>query len=268
MKKILAILLSLSALFVGSTGIVDAYVSVRGYYKSNGTYVAPHVRSNPNGLKSDNYGYTPNQGIYNKTYGTRGESWDTPTYISDPYYSVGKSMYDSNQAATYPVVNNCPANSYFDGVSACKCLSGYVVNAGQCVTERAYYFAWCNSRMGIMSKYNESTKQCACLDGYEFNGSLCLLKAPKVENRSNSTSYRSCPLNSHETTYDSSKCECNSGFEVNSMRNACVQIMRNQNNESKLSNKQIGINYYLERKTCIGLTDDQFSECLAYAINH
>jgi len=28
-------------------------VSVKGYYKKNGTYVAPYVRSSPNGLKYD-----------------------------------------------------------------------------------------------------------------------------------------------------------------------------------------------------------------------
>ncbi len=31
-------------------------VSVRGYYRSDGTYVQPHVRSAPNATRSDNYG--------------------------------------------------------------------------------------------------------------------------------------------------------------------------------------------------------------------
>ena len=35
----------------------DAIVSVRGYYHSDGTYVRTHVRSNPNGLKYDNYSW-------------------------------------------------------------------------------------------------------------------------------------------------------------------------------------------------------------------
>lgn len=73
----------------------DAYVSVKGYFRKDGTYVRPHVRSNPNGLKYDNYGWTPSQGLYNKTYGTRGSYWDTPTYITDPYYYKGKSLYES-----------------------------------------------------------------------------------------------------------------------------------------------------------------------------
>jgi len=71
----------------------DAYVKVKGYYRSDGTYVAPHVRSNPNGLKYDNYSYTPSQGLYNTTYGTRGTEWDTPTTITDPDYYEGKALY-------------------------------------------------------------------------------------------------------------------------------------------------------------------------------
>ncbi|WP_234682993.1 hypothetical protein [Bradyrhizobium monzae] len=46
-----------------------------GYTRSNGTYVAPYVATNPNGTQRDNYGtsgnYNPNTG----TFGTR-----TPRY--------------------------------------------------------------------------------------------------------------------------------------------------------------------------------------------
>ena len=80
MKLVLIIKITLVLFVVFSLVLVnsvDAYVNVKGYTKKDGTYVAPYVRSNPNGLKSDNYGYTPSQGTYNKTYGTRGSSWDT-----------------------------------------------------------------------------------------------------------------------------------------------------------------------------------------------
>lgn len=82
----------------------DAYVTVKGYYRKDGTYVAPHVRSEPNGLKYDNYGYTPSQGLYNPTYGTKGAAWDTPTYITDPDYYEGKALYQAGLTpATIPV---------------------------------------------------------------------------------------------------------------------------------------------------------------------
>ncbi len=97
MKKVLCLLCMVLTMFITTVSIADAYVSVKGYYKSNGTYVAPHVRSNPNGLKSDNYSYKGGE-IYNKSYGTKGTYWDTPTYITDPNYYEGKSLYDSNQS--------------------------------------------------------------------------------------------------------------------------------------------------------------------------
>jgi len=76
----------------------DAYVNVNGYYRKDGTYVRPHVRSDPNGLKYDNYSWTPSQGLYNESYGTRGSEWDTPTYITDPDYYTGKMLYESGQS--------------------------------------------------------------------------------------------------------------------------------------------------------------------------
>ena len=97
MKKLYILAVILASIFLLKIGSVEAYVSVKEYYRSNGTYVAPYVRSNPNGLKSDNYGYTPSQGAYNPTYGTRGTEWDTPTTITDPDYYEGKALYDAGK---------------------------------------------------------------------------------------------------------------------------------------------------------------------------
>lgn len=100
MKKIIAVAFLALFLFGFSLNNSEAYVRVKGYYRSNGTYVAPHVRSNPNGLKYDNYSYTPSQGLYNPTYGTRGATWDTPTYVTDPNYYEGKALYESGSSGT------------------------------------------------------------------------------------------------------------------------------------------------------------------------
>lgn len=95
MKKVISLIVLFVFVFLIGPFSASAYVSVKGYFKKNGTYVAPYVRSNPNGLKYDNYSYKPSQGLYNSTYGTRDAYWDTPTYITDPDYYVGKSIYDS-----------------------------------------------------------------------------------------------------------------------------------------------------------------------------
>ena len=46
-----------------------------GYTRSNGTYVAPYVATNPNGTQRDNFGASGNYNPYTGTYGTR-----TPKY--------------------------------------------------------------------------------------------------------------------------------------------------------------------------------------------
>lgn len=38
--------------------------SVRGYTKKDGTYVAPHQRTNPNGTQRDNWSSKPNYNPY------------------------------------------------------------------------------------------------------------------------------------------------------------------------------------------------------------
>ena len=78
-----------------------AYTSVKGYYRSNGTYVQPYVRSSPNALKYDNYGYSGGS-LYNKSYYSSGKnyssSWYTPSYQTDSSYYAGRSIYNSRHS--------------------------------------------------------------------------------------------------------------------------------------------------------------------------
>lgn len=55
MKKRLIPLIS-TCLLLGSVNSVFADVYVEGYYRSDGTYVRPHMRSSPDGVKWNNYG--------------------------------------------------------------------------------------------------------------------------------------------------------------------------------------------------------------------
>lgn len=97
MKNLIAIVLFLTASF-GFVSSAYAYTSVKGYYRSNGTYVQPYVRSSPNALKYDNYSYSGGS-LYNKSYYSSSKSysssWYTPTYYTDKSYYQGKSLYDS-----------------------------------------------------------------------------------------------------------------------------------------------------------------------------
>lgn len=60
-----------------------AQVSVNGYVRSDGTYVAPHVRSSPNSYQFDNYGARGNTNPYTGQRGT-GPSEFYPTVPRSP----------------------------------------------------------------------------------------------------------------------------------------------------------------------------------------
>ncbi len=243
-KKILPILLIFC--IVGGFYMVhnaDAYVHVRGYYRKNGTYVRPYVRSNPNAFKFDNYGWTPSQGLYNKSYyaPTRNYSsdWYTPSYITDPYYYLGKSLYENGQSdlssytvpktitpsyipsygrtvrgrtgiimSTVPttpkVIPTCGANEYLSTYNnKCYCNSGYKRNsAGVC--EKVI----CGENE-YLSTWNN---KCYCNIGYKRNYSTG--KCEKVI----------CGANEYLSTYNN-KCYCNSGYKRNYSTGQCEQII-------------------------------------------
>lgn len=70
MKKLISIIFSL-VLLLGFLGIAKADTYVRGYYKSSGTYVAPHYRSDPDGYTSNNWSTYPNVNPYTGKIGTK-----------------------------------------------------------------------------------------------------------------------------------------------------------------------------------------------------
>jgi hypothetical protein len=55
------------------TGFVfsQSHVHVKGYYKSNGTYVKPHYRTSPNNTVYDNWSTYPNVNPYTNQRGTK-----------------------------------------------------------------------------------------------------------------------------------------------------------------------------------------------------
>jgi hypothetical protein len=55
----------------GGTGSNSRSHSVQGHTTNSGTYVAPHVATNPNSTQRDNYGATGNVNPYTGAVGTR-----------------------------------------------------------------------------------------------------------------------------------------------------------------------------------------------------
>jgi len=56
MNKLIGLLMGL-LLVISNVGVAFSKdVFVRGYFRKDGTYVQPHIRSSPDGIKSNNYG--------------------------------------------------------------------------------------------------------------------------------------------------------------------------------------------------------------------
>lgn len=108
-KKILAII-ALSV-FV-SPSFTQAAVWVNGYTRSDGTYVSGHYRSEPNGLKYDNYSWSPGDDLYNNSYYSSGyeSDWYTPSYTWDEDYYSG---YNYNTSVLGSDYNNYYVDDYY-----------------------------------------------------------------------------------------------------------------------------------------------------------
>jgi hypothetical protein len=106
MKRVATILVVL-AIVLGAGISVRADVRVRGYYRSNGTYVQPHWRSNPDGDFRNNWSTYPNVNPYTGAVGTKR----TPSYSSSPSYRmpsyspIPSYRTPGSNRSTYPNVN-------------------------------------------------------------------------------------------------------------------------------------------------------------------
>lgn len=88
-REILMRKLVLAVALAATATPVVAQVHVRGYVRSDGTYVQPHVRTAPNGNPYDNWSSVPNVNPYTGREGTINP-YQVPTYprtYSPPVYA-------------------------------------------------------------------------------------------------------------------------------------------------------------------------------------
>lgn len=100
-------LLAIGVAALALSATASAQVYVHGYTKKDGTYVAPHYRSSPNGTKLDNYStkgnvnpYTGQPGTKNP-YGSYGNSNSSYGY-SNPYSSANGQSNSLSTTCYYP----------------------------------------------------------------------------------------------------------------------------------------------------------------------
>lgn len=104
MKTVKLIGLVVSLAFLATTALADVYVN--GYYKQNGTYVAPHYRSDPDGNPFNNWTYRGNTNPHTGKVGTRSYGTVNP-YSTRFYYSgrPGPRTYNRNSAFGFDRTN-------------------------------------------------------------------------------------------------------------------------------------------------------------------
>lgn len=74
-----------------------AQVNVRGYTKKDGTYVAPHIRSEPNSTKTDNYGPSSTSPLYTG----KGSVTPPSTRDADRNGSANKYSWDDDSDSVH-----------------------------------------------------------------------------------------------------------------------------------------------------------------------
>jgi hypothetical protein len=195
----------------------EAAVSVKGYYRKNGTYVQPHMRSNPDGNPYNNWSYPGNTNPYTGKTATGNPS----TYLNN-YYNRSNSYTSPSYSPSYytppvPVIHTCPAFSSYNTLSqSCKCYNGYYVQNGSCVSVDEI----CKDQYGFNANSTINDK-CSCSYGYRFNssGTKCI----------SDDDYCS-ELDSHaEWNILTGSCSCRDGYIANASKSACVPDLSSGN---------------------------------------
>lgn len=77
-----------------------AQVSVKGYYRKNGTYVKPHQRTRPNNTITDNYSYKGNVNPFTGVVGTKSEE-NPSSHTFTPYAGAKTPEYNNSGQRVY-----------------------------------------------------------------------------------------------------------------------------------------------------------------------
>ena len=90
--------LFISTLLFSTIVISDTYV--RGYTKSDGTYVSPHYRSSPDSSYNNNWSVRGNRNPYTGSFGANRRTLNdrTPYYNSNTY---GSPLYEDSGNSLY-----------------------------------------------------------------------------------------------------------------------------------------------------------------------
>lgn len=78
--RIIAFGIAVAGLAFAGAASAQSSTKVRGYTRSDGTYVQPHHRTTPNTTRNDNWTTRPNVNPYTGRIGTRAPDYSPRTY--------------------------------------------------------------------------------------------------------------------------------------------------------------------------------------------
>jgi hypothetical protein len=96
MSKLVAILASV-CLYFGLSFAAHADNCVGGYSRSDGTFVKPHCKSDPNSTNWDNYSTRPNINPYTGREGSRARDYSSEAYN----YGSGRTIQEGPRGGQY-----------------------------------------------------------------------------------------------------------------------------------------------------------------------
>ncbi len=94
LKKFFVVAVVMTVSAISSVQESQAADFVHGYFRSNGTYVSPHFRSQADGIFSNNYSSFPNFNPYTGSVGTHR----SPAYSHNYNYSPSYSSFGSHRS--------------------------------------------------------------------------------------------------------------------------------------------------------------------------
>ncbi|MBU8756808.1 hypothetical protein KM927_25355 [Priestia megaterium] len=153
-------------LVLGGTIQAQADVSVRGYYRKDGTYVRPHMRSDPDGNFNNNWSTKGNINPYTGEEGTKTSPSDSGSYDSsyDSNYDSSDDSYNDSDSSYSGDTYYNDDTDYNEGSSSGQEYgeNGYVYNTDSVDNEDAM------AAMDTIYKYFDKLNEKGYKDAYNL----------------------------------------------------------------------------------------------------
>jgi len=153
-------------LVLGGTIQAQADVSVRGYYRKDGTYVRPHMRSDPDGNFNNNWSTKGNINPYTGEEGTKTSPSDSGSYDSsyDSNYDSSDDSYNDSDSSYSGDTYYNDDTDYNEGSSSGQEYgeNGYIYNTDSVDNEDAM------AAMDTIYKYFDKLNEKGYKDAYNL----------------------------------------------------------------------------------------------------